>query len=1239
MKLAKYLNRLTLKNRRRQRTSQVAPLARLEQLETKQLLSGSALFLPATGELSIEINNTDSVIVRSANGLVVIETVNGGMTTTLTSLGDVPAASVQKIVVLGSDEPNRIDLSLVTAADFTMLGNMPMDGTLTNILVDGANGDDVLIGSPDFADSLIGGHGNDTLQGDGGIDTLVGGDGADSISGGTGADSITGGDGNDSINGDDGDDLIASGNGQDTVSGGNDNDSIGGANGNDVLSGNTGDDTLNGDGGNDTISGDDGNDLIFGGDLNDSLLGGADNDTLNGQSGNDSIDGEAGDDSVVGGAGHDSLIGQAGNDVLNGGAGNDTAVGNDGDDNILGGAGSDRLLGDGADEASQQSGNDSINGQAGDDTLIGGGGQDTLNGGDGTDTVQSSFVASGPPAVPTAPTQPAFPPPTTTSQFAQFDPAVASGTSNALGNTATLTIGSGDNSLSVQTNGSGLITTATFDPLGPAGPFDPYFGLDFLQFSIDNMPLQTLFGFGGGAMTGSATDATSSFSQAGLNFTLIQQIEPLLSFTLSTIGGLVTQTYSVTNTTGAAITLDFVRNTHYHNPGTSTGGGRIVGAGGTEILLNPDNLGGINTSNTYVGITSFSGQPVPTNRFEVASSPSPSPNPVFTDAVFGDTDADGFSDTLAHTGLGLRSVYSVPAGGTIVYTQHTLFGVSAPIDIADAPTAPPNVPPVAMSDAAVGGSSFPVTLDVVSNDTDANGVVDFSSVQIATAPTNGTAVSLGNGLITYTPNPGFFGADTFTYTVADNDGALSAPGTVTINVLLADVIGDLLVGGNDGDVIVGNSGNDTINAGGGNDSILGSGGDDLIAGGAGDDTLDGQAGNDTLDGQGGDDLLRGGDGDDTFVLGALAGGQDSVDGGDGLNSIVANGTGNADTLSVGQVSNLLVVTRGLATITATTLVQSVTVNGLFGNDTITVGNLSGVVPTVLTINGGDGDDGLFANGANIDRVRLFLNGEAGNDSLVGSSGNDRINGGVGNDLANGGAGNDSITGQAGNDILAGGLGNDTVTGGDGTDFVTGQEGDDSLDGGAANDTIRGHEGNDTLQGQAGDDLINGMEGDDSILGGSGQDSIAGGAGGDTIDGGRNDDSINGNSGNDRIRGDHGNDYIDAGTESDTVNGGDGHDTIIATDSNDLLNGGDGNDQINAGGGNDTITGGDGNDSIQGGGGNDVILGGDGDDAINGQGGTDTIAGNQGVDVISDPANEINELFVLSAELMTALLAG
>ncbi len=1214
--------------------------AEVESMEARQLPSASALFLPATGELSIDLGESDSVQIGSFNGnLTVMGSTNGGAFTAINTVGSVPAANVLSIDVLGGDEANTIDLSRVTAAAFT---------SLTSIVADGANGHDTIIGSPDLNDSLIGGNGNDTIQGQGGNDTLVGGDGADSISGGVGDDSINSGDGDDNVVGDDGNDSINGGNGQDTVSGGLGNDTVQAGNGQDSLQGDAGDDFLNGDGGTDTVDGGDGNDSILGGEFNDSLLGGNGNDTINGQAGNDFLNGQAGDDSLLGGAGNDNLVGQDGSDILNAEAGNDIALGNNGDDTILGGAGNDSLFGDGPDAASLESGNDSINGQSGNDTIIGGSGADTLAGSTGADVVSSTFMGNAVVQPPAPPPPPPPPPPPVVPTPTDFNPgpAVSAGGGSSLGASAVLSTGAGDGTMTLTTNGEGDITITNIDPFGSGFASSGLSsGLQGVYFRAGVTGTRTELDSTGAVMTGNGTEANSSWSQFNLDFALTQNVALFDNRFGNPAGSILTQTYTITNPGTTAANFELVRSIDSH---IGSGSGRFVFPGGFELLYETQNIGTTPTNNdNWIAISGVGGTIDLADRFHVSNFSGIAGTGSFlgiengdplNDTVPNDTDADGFSNTsVGDPILGLRNVFDVAPGQTVTYTTHTLFGSARP-DLLEAFVFV-NQPPTAVNDAATSTGGLTATIDVVSNDSDPDGIVDFSTVRIESQPANGTAVSLGNGLVTYTPNAGFSGVDTFTYSVADNNGARTNIASVTLMVFLIDAAGDVILGDVEDDTLLGSFGNDTINAGGGNDLVLGSGGNDVIAGGSGNDTLDGQAGNDTLEGQGGDDLLIGGDGNDTFLLANGAGGDDFATGGEGFNQIVANGTNSNDTLVVDQNTGRIRVTRSLATITADSdmSVQGVTVNALLGNDTVNILDLSAVAcPVLVVVNGGDGNDLINGVGANLGRTRLFVNGDAGNDTIVGTNGDDVINGGLGDDAVNGQAGNDSISGAQGEDVLSGGLGNDSIDGGNGADFLTGQAGDDSINGGDGNDTLRGFEGNDTLIGVTGDDLLNGMDGNDSISGGVGQDQITGGSGDDTLDGGRNNDTINGNAGNDLIHGDHGNDYISAGTESDTVSGGDGDDTIIATDGGDLLGGGDGNDQINAGAGDDTLTGGDGNDTLLGGAGNDILLGGDGDDVINGQGGTDIVAGNQGIDAIADPISEINEHFVLSAAILSLL---
>ncbi|MUM77922.1 tandem-95 repeat protein, partial [Pseudodesulfovibrio sp. F-1] len=71
-------------------------------------------------------------------------------------------------------------------------------------------------------------------------------------------------------------------------------------------------------------------------------------------------------------------------------------------------------------------------------------------------------------------------------------------------------------------------------------------------------------------------------------------------------------------------------------------------------------------------------------------------------------------------------------------------------------------------------------------------------------------------------------------------------------------------------------------------------------------------------------------------------------------------------------------------------------------------------------------------------------------------------GGDGNDYAFGGEGNDTLKGNAGNDTLVGGSGNNLLVGGPGDDLLIGGSGDDTFNPGSGRDVIRTGDGNDTI---------------------------------------------------------------------------------------------------------------------------------------------------------------------------------
>lgn len=94
-----------------------------------------------------------------------------------------------------------------------------------------------------------------------------------------------------------------------------------------------------------------------------------------------------------------------------------------------------------------------------------------------------------------------------------------------------------------------------------------------------------------------------------------------------------------------------------------------------------------------------------------------------------------------------------------------------------------NLSPTAGDDAAATYMETAVLIDVLNNDSDSDGVLDPTSVSIETGPTNGVATpDPVTGEITYTPNPGFVGLDTFTYVVEDTQNGVSNAATVSVQV-------------------------------------------------------------------------------------------------------------------------------------------------------------------------------------------------------------------------------------------------------------------------------------------------------------------------------------------------------------------------------------------------------------------------------------------------------------------------
>ncbi|MCE2507455.1 MAG: tandem-95 repeat protein, partial [Nitrosopumilaceae archaeon] len=112
------------------------------------------------------------------------------------------------------------------------------------------------------------------------------------------------------------------------------------------------------------------------------------------------------------------------------------------------------------------------------------------------------------------------------------------------------------------------------------------------------------------------------------------------------------------------------------------------------------------------------------------------------------------------------------------------------ITVSDVPIAPENNAPISINDLVQTTGVTPVTIDVLYNDSDADGdTITVHSVD--DSMTSGIATNNGD-TITFAASESFSGTTTFTYVTIDSHGAVSAPAQVTVDVFIPQDSGDAL---------------------------------------------------------------------------------------------------------------------------------------------------------------------------------------------------------------------------------------------------------------------------------------------------------------------------------------------------------------------------------------------------------------------------------------------------------------
>jgi hypothetical protein len=147
--------------------------------------------------------------------------------------------------------------------------------------------------------------------------------------------------------------------------------------------------------------------------------------------------------------------------------------------------------------------------------------------------------------------------------------------------------------------------------------------------------------------------------------------------------------------------------------------------------------------------------------------------------VFSDLDLGGYQVRVVVAGLPAGLVATGDFDGGTDSTALVTVVSAAPVTGVDFGYVDRNDPPTAVDDSAstVGA----VTINVLGNDSDPES--DPLTVDSVVQPANGTVVINADGTVTYTPDGGFAGTDTFTYTVCDPADACDTA-TVTVTVSL-----------------------------------------------------------------------------------------------------------------------------------------------------------------------------------------------------------------------------------------------------------------------------------------------------------------------------------------------------------------------------------------------------------------------------------------------------------------------
>ncbi len=147
--------------------------------------------------------------------------------------------------------------------------------------------------------------------------------------------------------------------------------------------------------------------------------------------------------------------------------------------------------------------------------------------------------------------------------------------------------------------------------------------------------------------------------------------------------------------------------------------------------------------------------------------------------------SDGTVIAIGDSRYGQNDIPALPAG-----VEYTSVSVGAGFSVLlTAITTPTNSAPVANDDTATTDENTPVTIHVLTNDTDPDN--DPLSIGTFSQGAHGTVTLNADGTLTYTPNENYYGTDEFTYQASD--GVASSESAAVV-VSIHGIVGPLAAG-------------------------------------------------------------------------------------------------------------------------------------------------------------------------------------------------------------------------------------------------------------------------------------------------------------------------------------------------------------------------------------------------------------------------------------------------------------